>query len=129
MAGEVILDSSVAIPFLTGETGVVHAVGEAERVYVPVAVVGELFYGARKSNRVAVELQRVEAFVADAIVLQSDLETGRVYAQIKHELRLKGRLLPENDMWIAAVARQHDKPLATRDAHFNIVSGLTLVWW
>jgi predicted nucleic acid-binding protein len=35
----------------------------------------------------------------------------------------------DNDLWIAAVARQYDLPLATRDAHFAHVPGLkTLAW-
>lgn len=47
--------------------------------------------------------------------------------QIK--LRLKGRPLPENDVWIAALAMQYALTLVTRDAHFQEVENLQTVAW
>ena len=44
-------------------------------------------------------------------------------------MRAKGRPLPENDIWVAAVALQHGLALATRDAHFNEIASLTVVAW
>jgi tRNA(fMet)-specific endonuclease VapC len=44
-------------------------------------------------------------------------------------LRLKGRPLPENDIWIAALALQHNLTLVTRDAHFQEVEHLKIVVW
>jgi tRNA(fMet)-specific endonuclease VapC len=52
-----------------------------------------------------------------------------LYGQVKAELAGIGKLIPENDIWIAAMARQFDLPLATRDAHFAQVPRLkTLAW-
>jgi predicted nucleic acid-binding protein len=49
--------------------------------------------------------------------------------QIKAELAHLGKPIPDNDVWIAALARQHDLPLATRDDHFTAVPALkTLAW-
>ena len=49
---------------------------------------------------------------------------------VKAELAQRGRPIPGNDLWIAAMARQHDLPLATRDAHFAQVQRLkTLAWY
>ena len=59
-------------------------------------------------------------------ILVCDTETARQYGRIKVELRRKGRPIPENDMWIAAVALQHGLTLATRDAHFDAIDGLTV---
>ncbi|HEY4572503.1 MAG TPA: PIN domain-containing protein [Thermoanaerobaculia bacterium] len=41
----------------------------------------------------------------------------------------KGRPIPENDIWIAASARQHGLTLATRDGHFDDVDGLITETW
>ncbi|MFM7324349.1 MAG: PIN domain-containing protein, partial [Nodosilinea sp.] len=49
--------------------------------------------------------------------------------EVKNRLRFKGRPLPENDVWIAAVALQHDLILVTRDAHFQEVENLQTVGW
>jgi len=44
-------------------------------------------------------------------------------------LRLKGRPIPENDLWIAAMALEHDLVLATRDAHFGEIDNLKVEMW
>jgi tRNA(fMet)-specific endonuclease VapC len=68
-------------------------------------------------------------FLRVATVLLPDENTAEQYGQIKAELARIGRPIPENDVWIAAMARQHDLPIATRDAHFAAVSHLkTLAW-
>jgi PIN domain-containing protein len=46
--------------------------------------------------------------------------------EIRDRLRLKGRPIPENDIWIAATAVQHGLPLATRDDHFKEVEAWRL---
>ena len=38
-------------------------------------------------------------------------------------------MIPDNDLWIAAVALQHDLTVMTRDNHFAAVSGLATVGW
>jgi tRNA(fMet)-specific endonuclease VapC len=47
--------------------------------------------------------------------------TAQYYGKIKDGLRLKGRPIPENDIWVAAAAMQYGLPVATRDAHFDEV--------
>ncbi|MFM7371947.1 MAG: PIN domain-containing protein, partial [Sphaerospermopsis kisseleviana] len=37
--------------------------------------------------------------------------------------------LPENDVWITALALQHNLILVTRDAHFQEVENLQTVNW
>jgi tRNA(fMet)-specific endonuclease VapC len=51
------------------------------------------------------------------------------YGDVKNRLRLKGRPLPENDVWIAALALQYGLTLVTRDAHFQEVENLQTVAW
>ena len=55
--------------------------------------------------------------------------TTAVYARIRHQLRVAGTPLPENDVWIAATAIEHSLPLASRDKHFNAVKGLEVLGW
>jgi len=51
------------------------------------------------------------------------------YGEIKSKLHRAGRPLPENDIWIAAIALQHDLTLATRDGHFAAIEGLRTILW
>jgi tRNA(fMet)-specific endonuclease VapC len=62
-------------------------------------------------------------------VLPCDATTARLYGEIKASLRSKGRPIPENDIWNAAVAQQHGLSLVTRDEHFNNVAGLAAEAW
>src|SRR5688572_4160548 len=92
-------------------------------------VVGELDYGARNSSRAVENLDRVERFVTATSILLPDLDTARWYGRLRHALKVKRRPLPENDVWIAALARQHDLTLVSRDAHFREVDALKLEAW
>ena len=96
---------------------------------MPSIVFGELFYGAFNSTEVDQNLARIDALAGDAVCIPCDDSTARIYGEIKATLRQKGRPLPENDIWIAAVAVQHSLTVVTRDDHFQEIEGLPLVRW
>ncbi len=98
-------------------------------VFVSSTALGELYYGARKSAHATANLARIEQFAAAVEVLSIDALTAQLYGQIRDRLRLKGRPIPENDIWIAATAIQHSLPLATRDDHFKEVDALAIENW
>ncbi len=104
-------------------------VAESAEIMVPAVAVGELHYGAQESARVQENLQRVRDFVATVAVLGIDSDTAAAYGQVKAALRAKGHPIPDNDLWIAAIALQHQLTLATRDAHFDHVDGLSTERW
>ena len=62
-----------------------------------------------------------------SILLNCDADTASHYADIDDWLRARGRPIPQNDMWIAAVARQHGLPVASRDTHFDEVDSISRV--
>jgi len=62
-------------------------------------------------------------------LLLPDECTAETYGDLKAELARLGKPIPDNDLWIAAMARQYDLPLATRDAHFTYVPRLQTLPW
>jgi tRNA(fMet)-specific endonuclease VapC len=98
-------------------------------VFLPSIAVGELLYGAYKSTQARNNVARIEEFAAANTVLACDLDTARHYGRIKDRLGRKGRPLPENDIWIAALARQYGLTLVSRDAHFTEVENLSVKAW
>lgn len=128
MAGKFLLDTNVIIALFLGDKHVSERVAQAE-VSVPSTALGELYYGARKSAHAAENLARIEQFAAATQVLSCDAVTAWIYGEVRDGLRLKGRPIPENDIWIAAVAIQHDLMLVTRDDHFNEVGNLRRENW
>jgi tRNA(fMet)-specific endonuclease VapC len=129
MSGRYLLDTNIIIALFSNETVVKERLTQANEVFLPTVAIGELCYGAKKSGRPEENLARIDELVVSSTVLGCDVNTARQYGEVKHKLRLKGRPLPENDIWIAALALQHGLILVTRDAHFQEVEDLQTVAW
>ena len=127
--GRFLLDTNIVIALFAREAAVQQRLAEASEVFVPSIVLGELYYGARKSTRVIENLARIDEFVASSTVLLCDRATAQQYGDIKNKLRAKGRPIPENDIWIAAIAMQYQLTLVARDGHFHEVDGLQIEAW
>lgn len=125
MNGRFLLDTNLVILIFAQEAAVESRLAQAAGVFVPSVVLGELYYGAYKSSRVAENIVKISEFA----VIGCDATTAQHYGEIKNNLRARGRPIPENDIWIAAIAKQHDLTLVTRDAHFIEVEGLRLDAW
>ena len=123
----VAVDTNVIIDQLNsrlGDTSLLKAIG---LVALPAPVIGELLFGARNSGRVAQNLAKYRSFIFDLTVLPLDAPAAEHYAEIRLALKQKGRPIPENDMWIAAICRAHEVPLLTFDKHFAEIPDLRLV--
>jgi tRNA(fMet)-specific endonuclease VapC len=129
MHGRFLLDTNIIIAIFASDAAVKTCLVEADEVFVSSIAIGELCFGARRSARVQDNLARVDDFAINNVVLACDTETARQYGEIKERLHARGRPIPENDIWIAAIALQHDLTLVTRDAHFEAVDGLRLAAW
>lgn len=129
MSGKYLLDTNIVIALFADDTSVKENLAKAEEVFIPSVVIGELFYGAHKSARAKENLARIDEFASSNIILGCDIDTARVYGGIKDALRVKGHPIPENDIWIAAIAVQHNLTLVSRDGHFNEIENLKVIAW
>jgi tRNA(fMet)-specific endonuclease VapC len=127
--GRFLLDTNIVIALFAREAAVQQRLAEASKVFVPSIVLGELYYGARKSTRVAENLARLDEFVVSSTVLPCGTATAQQYGDIKNKVRAKGRPIPENDIWIAAIAMQHQLTLVAPDGHFHEVDDLQIEAW
>jgi tRNA(fMet)-specific endonuclease VapC len=128
-AGSVLLDTSVVIAYLRGDKALSPRFAQVGTLHIPWVVLGELHYGAQRALRPEEAVARVRAFLRSATLLLPDESTAEHYGQLKAELAGLGTRIPDNDLWVAAVARQYDLPVGTRDAHFSLVPRLkTLAW-
>lgn len=125
----VLLDTNAIIALQRENEALKKLLSIATDVFVPAVAIGELYYGAYKSQRVEDNRQNVAAFIANRVVLNVDANTADVYGQVKQRLRAKGRPIPENDIWIAALAIQYDLVLIADDAHFDEVDNLNWKRW
>jgi len=124
-----ILDTNALSAAAENEPSALAVVATADRLDVPVIVLGEYRLGISRSRYRAAYEEWMAAWLAAVTVLDIDAETTRSYAAIGVELRDKGTPIPTNDLWIAALCRQHSLPLLSRDRHFDYVSGLKRLEW
>ena len=128
MSGRFLLDTNIVIAIFAAEPAILERVATVDEVFVPAITLGELYYGARKSTRFEANINRIDAFAATMAILGCDEATARQYGRIKDDLRAKGRPIPENDIWIAAVATQHGLTVVSRDDHFVNIALPVEVW-
>jgi tRNA(fMet)-specific endonuclease VapC len=129
MSGRFLLDTNIIIALFANDPLVQENLERAEEVFVSSITIGELYYGAYFSNRIADNIARIQEFASRNTILVCDLITSQCYGQIKNRLKVKGRPLPENDIWIAAIAQQYQLTLVSRDKHFREIDNLSVETW
>jgi tRNA(fMet)-specific endonuclease VapC len=127
--GRYLLDTNIVIALFAGDKAVEAKVRNTADVALAPPIIGELYFGAQKSGKVTENLQRINMLIEEHILFSCDLETAQWYGIIKDRLRRKGTPIPNNDIWIAALAMQHDLTLVTRDSHFDEIESLQTERW
>ncbi len=96
-------------------------------ICIPAPVAGELFFGALNSRHAEPNMARVTRLIDAGRLLGVDIDTTQRYARVRLDLKNRGRPIPENDVWIAAICLQHSVPIASADEHFRWVEGLMVI--
>ena len=124
-----ILDTNGLSALAEGDPRLEPILRRATQIAVPVIVLGEYRYGIQQSR----ERQRYEHWLVEYLskfrVLDVEEQTTTSYAAVRGELKRAGTPIPSNDVWIAALCRQHALPLLSRDRHFDLVPGLHRIDW
>jgi tRNA(fMet)-specific endonuclease VapC len=124
-----ILDTNALSAAAEEHAGIMGVLAGAEQLELPVVVIGEYRYGIAQSRHRARYRHWLDGLIQDCIVLDVTEQTTHHYAALNVELRVAGKPIPTNDLWIAALCRQHGLPLLSRDRHFDVVSGMQRVNW
>lgn len=93
----------------------------AERIGVPFVVLAELRAGFMAGSRSRENEKVLSSFLNRhrVFVLFADEQTTFHYARLFFQLRSQGTMIPVHDIWIAALAVQHNLLLFSRDSHFE----------
>jgi len=125
-----ILDTNAVSALLAGRNEALQRVLDAaDRHHLPLVVIAEFQYGLLQFTRPRRLQSLFRRLEANSIILYPDRATADVCASIRHDLRTRSRPIPENDVWIAALARQFDLEIVSRDAHFDHVAGMRRIGW
>jgi tRNA(fMet)-specific endonuclease VapC len=128
-AARLILDTNALSATADNQRDAVKVISSAGYLAVPVIAIGEYRHGVAQSRNADRYLQWLDAFLGASEILDITDETSRHYAVIQLELKQNGQPIPTNDLWIAALCRQHRLPLLSRDRHFDVVRDLRRVDW
>ena len=123
-----ILDANAYSNFMRGDAAMARAVRGAHEVHLPLIVLGELLAGFAAGSHTKSNREILARFMVEprAHLMYLDEKTAQQYADVYKWLRDSGRPIPANDLWIAALARQHRMPLLTLDKHFAGIPGVDL---
>ncbi len=124
-----IVDTNALSAAADDDPDVVAILARAGQMAIPVIVLGEYRYGIARSRHCTVYENWLASLIRDCAVLEINEPTTQHYAEIVLDLRQKGRRIPTNDLWVAALCLQHSLPLLSRDRHFDHVAGLQRVGW
>ncbi len=124
-----IVDTNALSAIVDGQPEVFPLMKQATILALPVIVLGEYRFGIAQVRQRAAYEQRLASFLPSYRIVAITEETSQYYADLRLELKHIGKPIPSNDLWIAALCRQHGLPLLSRDRHFDVVPDIRRVTW
>ncbi len=128
-----LIDTNVCIHFLNGSSQAIKEQFQqhsSNEILLCSVVKAELLFGARKSQRVEANLQKLKRFFAPLTSLAFDDRCAEEAGVIRADLGAQGKPIGPNDLLIAATARAHDAVLVSHNGNeFARVTGLKLTDW
>jgi predicted nucleic acid-binding protein len=122
----VALDTNRLTDYFRGDTELAEHLDVCDEVLIPLIVLAEIKAGFLGGNRHQNNEVVLRKFLAKptVTVLMPGRETADHFAKLFVQLKRAGTPLPDNDMWIGALALEHDLTLITRDQHFDRIPQL-----
>lgn len=124
-----LLDTNIVIEIFDGNKNIADNLNAVTEFYISSVVLGELYIGVNRVTNKAKHLKKLNDFLKLCTVLDTDSITAKYYGETVTMLYKKGKPVPTNDIWIAAVALQYDLTIITRDKHFHEINGLKTKAW
>jgi tRNA(fMet)-specific endonuclease VapC len=124
--GRLMLDTNAYTALLAGDRRIAELLASCEAVLVSPVMIGELydgFLGGSRQTENRLMLERFREKPRTLLVPITD-NSSEWFAEIKRMLRLKGKPIPMNDVWIAASCMEYGARLVSFDKHFAAIDGL-----
>jgi tRNA(fMet)-specific endonuclease VapC len=120
------LDTNAYRALHEGDRHLAEEASRAEVIGLPIIVLGELRFGFLNGSRLHENNATLERFLSTPRVRVLDVSepTTWLFGEIATHLRRAGTPIQQDDMWIAALCKEHGFALATRDRGLRHVVGL-----
>lgn len=124
-----ILDTNALSALADKDSALLEVISNASSLALPFVAYAEFRYGLLGSKRPAPGMQLLEQLACCIPLLLPDLKTIQQFSVIKDQLKRAGRPIPDDDIWIASLAVQHQMPVLSRDQRFDHITGIERVSW
>lgn len=124
-----ILDTNAVSAFAEGDRSIREKIAAGPGPYLPVIVIGEYRFGLLAARDRERRLAWLDQLARYWTVLELTVGTSVAYADIRQSLKERATPIPSNDVWIAALARQHNLSVLSADPHFDRIPGIRRVGW
>ncbi len=124
-----ILDTNALSALQGRDQNLIRLVRSLPVLILNIVSLGEYRYGVDGSRYRDKLLVWLDALIKKSEVVSPDLDTLPIYSRIRHQLKQGGTPLPANDIWIAALAIQHQMPIVSQDHHFDLIADIQRVSW
>jgi tRNA(fMet)-specific endonuclease VapC len=134
-----LLDTNCCSKILNNDNAVIEKLDALGQTSVSTCVIvrGELIYMAQNSERKEENLERFKSFLGNIEIYHIDEQTADVYGELKtglmkflgpkkkkqrSKIKFHDLGVDDNDLWIAAVAKQHGLVVVSGDKHFERIN-------
>ena len=124
-----ILDTNALSAIVEGDSAAAMRAAASGQVAIPVIVLGEYRFGIASSRHKRDYERWLEEARPSSRILDVEEETALWYSELRVQLKKAGTPIPSNDLWIAALSRQHNLPILSRDRHFDLIRGVQRLDW
>ncbi|BAZ48850.1 PIN domain protein [Nostoc sp. NIES-4103] len=128
-----LLDSNVCIRLINNSSAAVTnrlASQEPENILISTITQLELYYGAYRSFQQERNLEILQRFFSQFLIIALDAEAAKIAGRIRAELAASGTPIGPYDLQIAAIAMANNLVLVTHNVReFSRVNGLQIEDW
>ena len=124
-----IVDTNALSAIADGQPGIRAVLQKATLVAIPVIVLGEYIFGVSQSTHRSHYQKWLGENLPGFRIFNITDETANHYAGLRLQLRRAGTPIPSNDLWIAALCREHNLPVLSRNRHFDRIERIRRLEW
>jgi len=123
------LDTNAYTALGRGNKPLSKLIASVVHIGLPITVLGEIYFGIMNGSQTKTNNILLEHFLSNARVeiLNVNDSTAKLFGEIATELKRAGRPIQQNDIWIAALCKQHGYRLVTNDMGFSNITGLEVI--
>lgn len=125
----ILIDTNAYAEFKKGNQEAIEIIQSAKNIIINPIVIGELISGFIIGKKEKQNRQELQKFINSKRIIEIKIDSSisEEFALIFKELKIKGRPIPTNDIWIAAIARKFKFTIFSYDKHFHEISGLKII--